>query len=176
MTCIVGCLVPVFRPYSEWYHVHQSYLQSLFQHNTMPHTSHSCKPPQAQSTYSLNSVYDWTLLSSPPLNLVMVVPGAGVITMAQFTLESLAPSVDHSGSFTVTLATVHSLAGQGHPGTPASGHRDTGLAWPGLAGLSLPPLTVTDTLARAALTTGPRPQEQTAHKPVRSSYFAKQLM
>ena len=77
---------------------------------------------------------DSSLLPTLPGDGCLNVPGPGVITMGQFTLESLAPSVDHPGSFTVTLATVHSLAGQGHPGTPASGHRDTGLAC--LAGLS----------------------------------------
>ena len=130
MTCIVGCLVPVFRPYSEWYHVHQSYLHLLFQHNTMPHTLYSYKPPSV-NIFSLSSVliFDSSLIPTQPGDGCLNVPGPGVSTMGQFTLESLAPSVDHPGSFTVTLATVHSLAGQGQPGTPASGHRDTGLAW-----------------------------------------------
>ena len=133
MTCIVGCLVPVFRPYSEWYHVHQSYLHLLFQHNTMPHTLYSYKPPSV-NIFSLSSVliFDSSLIPTQPGDGCLNVPGPGVSTMGQFTLESLAPSVDHPGSFTVTLATVHCPL-TGRPGTTG----DTSIRpqghWPGLA-------------------------------------------
>ena len=96
-------------------------------------------------------------------------PGAGVWAMGQSTLESSHWSQESLREF--HCYTGHwplTSPGQGHPGTPASGHRDTGLAWQ-----VSPPLTVTDTLASAALhwLLDSRPREQITHTQERSSYL-----
>ena len=143
-------LVPVFCPYSEWYHVYQSYLHSLFCSNTMPHTL-QC-PPLPVHIFSL-------LITHQP----DVVPGCWCVahgSVSQSTLES-----DHW-----RLMRSHSAQGVSLLHWPLATHcpGDTRIRpqghWPGLAWQVSPPLTVTDTLARAALTTGlPAPGTDLTH-------------
>ena len=132
MTCIVGCLVPVFRPYSEWYHVHQSYLHLLFQHNTMPHTLYSYKPPSVK-IFSLSSDCDWTLLSFP-LCLVMVVSMSQVLVWSPWV--SLLWSHWRLVWITQGVSLLHWPLSTHWPARDTRGHQHqaTGtLAWPGLA-------------------------------------------
>ena len=91
-----------------------------------------CTVPHSLSTYTLSSSH---------ISLMMVVPGIvpGCWCVGHGSVysgvKSLAPGLrSHSGSFTVTLATGHSLA----PARDTRGHQHqaTGtLAWPGMAGL-----------------------------------------
>ena len=109
-----------------------------------------CSVPHSLSSYSL---------SSSDISL-MLSPGAGVWSMGQSTLES-----DHW-----RLMRSHSAQGVSLLHWPLSTHcpGDTRIRpqghWPGLAWQVSPPLTVTDTLARAALTTGlPAPGTDLTH-------------
>ena len=123
-----------------------------------------CSVPHSLSTYSLSSSHISLMLS----------PGAGVWPMGQC-LSLLWSQITGAWWGVTQLREFHCYTGQCPltvPGTPASGHRDTGLTW---HGRSLP--------HRLLLTHWPglhwlldsRPREQISHTQERSSYFGIEI-